>query len=271
MAQFTKIEVGSTVKLLGPKVGPVCVSIEPKSSSQIATVTINHPNESGLPITLNSTTPQFQFSEQFITTKTTTITNSSASTTPVFLAHTGEAQSVTTTTSTPNKREQPTSANDDEQEEIISPAEKKAKKSVVSDEGAKKQVSLEKEPKQEEKSKEPANQVFKMPNGLQYSNVEVGKGPSVSKGSTCAIRYRGLFTNGQVFDSNMPKGRLLTFTVGRGEVITGMEQGMIGMQTGGKRRLIIPSQLGYGRAGSPPQIPPNATLIFDVELVKVSK
>ena len=83
-----------------------------------------------------------------------------------------------------------------------------------------------------------------------------------------AIRYRGMFTSGSVFDTNMPKGQLLVFTVGRGEVIRGMEQGVVDMQTGGKRRLIIPPSLAYGTEGEGP-IPPNSTLIFDVEIFKI--
>eukprot|EP00461_Guttulinopsis_vulgaris_P002461 UN02462 len=99
---------------------------------------------------------------------------------------------------------------------------------------------------------------MKLPNGLQYKDEEIGRGAAVVKGSTVAVRYQGMLTDGRIFDTNMPKGQLLTFTVGAGHVVPGFEQGVVGMRVGGKRRVIIPSQLGYGREGSGP-IPPNAT------------
>jgi len=93
--------------------------------------------------------------------------------------------------------------------------------------------------------------------------------PTSKKGQQLGMLYKGSLTNGKVFDSNSNRSNPFTFTVGAGQVIKGWDLGLLDMCVGEKRQLTIPPELGYGRRGAPPDIPPNATLIFDVELVKI--
>lgn len=106
----------------------------------------------------------------------------------------------------------------------------------------------------------------------QYIDTEKGSGSEATRGTTAHVVYTGYLTNGQIFDQSRinENGQLVafSFTLGAGQVIQGWEQGIAGMKEGGKRRLIIPSQFGYGEQGQDP-IPPNSMLIFDVELVQV--
>ncbi len=107
-------------------------------------------------------------------------------------------------------------------------------------------------------------------NGLKLQDSKLGTGKEATDKSKVQIRYRGsLASNGKVFDSNMPRGRPLPFKIGSGDVIAGFEQGTKGMKVGGTRTVVIPAHLGYGARGAPPDIPPNATLVFDLELVSV--
>jgi len=103
---------------------------------------------------------------------------------------------------------------------------------------------------------------------LKIEDLVVGTGAEAKAGDTVTVHYTGTLDDGTKFDSSYDHGKPFTFTIG-GRVIDGWNQGIPGMKVGGKRRLIIPSGLGYGPAGSPPVIPPNATLHFDVELLDV--
>ncbi|XP_059479844.1 peptidyl-prolyl cis-trans isomerase FKBP2 [Neocloeon triangulifer] len=91
------------------------------------------------------------------------------------------------------------------------------------------------------------------------------------KGDFLHMHYTGKLEDGTEFDSSIPRGQLFTFTLGSGQVIKGWDQGLLGMCEGEKRKLVIPSDMGYGDRGSPPKIPGGATLIFDVELVKLER
>ena len=104
------------------------------------------------------------------------------------------------------------------------------------------------------------------PSGLHYADLAVGQGPAARSGSTVAVQYTGWLTNGREFDSSR-RGKPLEFRIGNREVIDGWDEGLTGMKVGGKRKLVIPPSLGYGAEGSPPVIPANATLVFEVELV----
>ncbi len=106
--------------------------------------------------------------------------------------------------------------------------------------------------------------------GLQYQDILVWSGAEAQAGVTVSVHYTGWLTDGTRFDSSLDRNKPLVFPLGQGVVIRGWEEGLTGMKVGGKRRLIIPPQLGYGSAGSPPVIPPDATLIFDVELLEVT-
>lgn len=101
------------------------------------------------------------------------------------------------------------------------------------------------------------------------NEVEMGTGAEAVNGSMVSVHYTGMLEDGTVFDSSIPRGEPITFQLGAGMVIQGWEQGILGMKVGGKRHLVIPSDLAYGPQGRPPVIPANATLIFDVELVGV--
>ena len=103
---------------------------------------------------------------------------------------------------------------------------------------------------------------------LVIDDVVIGAGPAVKTGDTVTVHYRGALTNGVLFDSSYERGTPFSFTVGQGRVITGWEEGLIGMQAGGQRTLVIPPALGYGDAGGGP-IPPNSTLLFTVELIEI--
>jgi len=91
------------------------------------------------------------------------------------------------------------------------------------------------------------------------------------KGDSLQMHYTGKLEDGTEFDSSIPRGDPFTFTLGTGQVIKGWDQGLIGMCEGEKRKLVIPSDLGYGDRGSPPKIPGGATLIFEVELIKINR
>jgi FKBP-type peptidyl-prolyl cis-trans isomerase len=105
--------------------------------------------------------------------------------------------------------------------------------------------------------------------GLQYIDVVIGTGAEARSGQQVTVHYTGWLTNGKKFDSSRDRNNPFTFPLGRGQVIKGWDLGVAGMRVGGQRRLIIPSDLGYGTRGAGSDIPPNATLIFDVELLGV--
>jgi peptidylprolyl isomerase len=107
------------------------------------------------------------------------------------------------------------------------------------------------------------------PSGLKYQDMVVGQGPTPKKGQTCVVHYLGRLTDGQEFDGSRKRGEPFRFPLGEGQVIKGWDEGVATMQVGGVRRLVVPAALGYGEAGSPPRIPANATLVFDVELLGI--
>lgn len=108
-----------------------------------------------------------------------------------------------------------------------------------------------------------------MPSGLQYIDVVTGGGDEARAGQDVTVHYTGWLTTGQQFDSSRGRNQPFSFRLGAGNVIQGWDQGVVGMRVGGQRRLIIPADLGYGARGAAGVIPPNATLIFDVELLRV--
>jgi len=108
----------------------------------------------------------------------------------------------------------------------------------------------------------------KTADGLQYWDIKVGTGPTATAGQTAKVHYTGWLTNGKKFDSSLDRNEpFLVEPLGSAPVIKGWNEGIIGMKVGGKRQLRIPPQLGYGDRGAGGVIPPNATLIFDVELL----
>ena len=109
------------------------------------------------------------------------------------------------------------------------------------------------------------------PSGLQYEDTVVGTGPEAKKFDVVEVHYTGTFKDGKKFDSSKDRGQPFSFKLGAGRVIKGWDEGVAGMKVGGKRKLIIPAKLGYGERGSPPVIPPNAELTFEVELLKVGR
>jgi len=103
--------------------------------------------------------------------------------------------------------------------------------------------------------------------GLQYWNIKLGTGALAIPGKKVKVDYTGWLTTGKKFDSSVGTGHPFDFVLGNGQVIKGWDEGVAGMKIGGKRQLRIPPQLAYGEKGFPGAIPPNATLIFDVQLV----
>lgn len=106
-----------------------------------------------------------------------------------------------------------------------------------------------------------------MSDALKIDELAVGDGVSARRGQRVSVHYTGWLTDGKKFDSSLDRGEPFTFTLGAGEVILGWDDGVTGMQVGGKRRLTIPPELGYGRRGVRGVIPANATLVFEVELL----
>ena len=104
---------------------------------------------------------------------------------------------------------------------------------------------------------------------LQIEDLVVGTGAEATSGQNVDVHYTGWLTDGQKFDSSVARGRPFSFPLGGGRVIKGWDQGVVGMRVGGKRRLTIPPHLGYGVRGAGSVIPPNATLVFEVELLGV--
>jgi len=110
---------------------------------------------------------------------------------------------------------------------------------------------------------------MKTQSGLEYIEVEAGTGTQAAAGKVVSVHYTGKFQDGKVFDSSIPRGEPLTFPLGKGSVIKGWDEGIALMKVGGKAQLVIPPNLAYGENGAGGVIPPNATLVFDVELVSI--
>ncbi len=109
--------------------------------------------------------------------------------------------------------------------------------------------------------------MVKTSSGLQYIDLVVGQGREVHAGETVTVHYTGTLVDGTKFDSSKDRNKPFSFKLGAGRVIKGWDEGVEGMKIGGTRKLVIPAQLGYGARGAGSTIPPNATLIFEVELL----
>jgi FKBP-type peptidyl-prolyl cis-trans isomerase len=107
--------------------------------------------------------------------------------------------------------------------------------------------------------------------GLEYWDIKVGTGDTAVAGKPVRVHYTGWLTDGKKFDSSVDRGQPFVFPLGGGQVIKGWDEGVAGMKIGGKRQLRIPPELGYGPRGAGGVIPPNATLIFDVELIGIAQ
>ena len=106
--------------------------------------------------------------------------------------------------------------------------------------------------------------------GLKYEDITVGEGEVATSGQSVSVHYTGWLENGTKFDSSKDRNDPFQFSLGKGMVIKGWDEGVAGMKVGGSRKLTIPANLGYGASGAGGVIPPNATLIFDVDLLAVS-
>jgi peptidylprolyl isomerase len=113
------------------------------------------------------------------------------------------------------------------------------------------------------------NRVTTTPSGLKYLDEVVGTGDEARAGSRVSVHYTGTLESGRKFDSSRDRGQPFEFDLGAGRVIRGWDEGVAGMRVGGKRRLVIPPELGYGSRGAGNVIPPGATLVFEVELLGV--
>ena len=117
-------------------------------------------------------------------------------------------------------------------------------------------------------SAEPAGPVVKT---LEKTDLKVGKGAAAKKGDTVKVHYTGTLLDGTKFDSSLDRDEPFEFTIGERGVIKGWDEGVPGMKKGGKRKLRIPSDMAYGKRGSPPKIPPDAPLEFEIELIEIVK
>ena len=117
--------------------------------------------------------------------------------------------------------------------------------------------------------KDPNSKEIVTPSGLTYLDQTIGTGEPAVAGQTATVHYTGWLENGNKFDSSVDRGQPFSFPLGAGRVIKGWDEGVVGMKVGGKRKLTIPASLGYGTGGVGGVIPPNATLIFDVELLEI--
>jgi len=133
---------------------------------------------------------------------------------------------------------------------------------------AKPTATLQETPKQEDA--EPMADTVTTDSGLQYEEIKEGVGATPQKGQTVVVHYTGTLEDGTKFDSSRDRGQPFSFKIGVGQVIPGWDEGVGSMKVGGRRKLIIPPDLGYGARGAGGVIPPNATLIFDVELLRIS-
>jgi peptidylprolyl isomerase len=136
--------------------------------------------------------------------------------------------------------------------------------------GQKKPAAQQQAPKQTtQKSSEPIGEPIMLPSGLQYTDIVIGTGKSPQPGQIAVVHYTGWLTDGKKFDSSVDRGKPFEFPIGQGRVIKGWDEGVASMKVGGKRKLVIPPQLGYGERGAGDVIPSNATLVFEVELLDI--
>ncbi|MDP6959351.1 MAG: FKBP-type peptidyl-prolyl cis-trans isomerase [Planctomycetota bacterium] len=122
----------------------------------------------------------------------------------------------------------------------------------------------------EDSGKPKAQEEVTTPSGLKYIDLKVGEGVSPQQGQIVEVHYTGWLTDGTKFDSSIDRSKTFKFPLGRGRVIKGWDEGVATMKVGGKRKLIVPPELGYGTRGAPGgKIPPGSTLIFEIELLDV--
>src|SRR5437868_6353448 len=117
----------------------------------------------------------------------------------------------------------------------------------------------------------PEDDMTVTPSGLKYTDEQVGQGEEAKVGDSVTVHYTGTLKDGKKFDSSLDRNEPFVFKLGAGRVIKGWDEGVAGMKVGGKRKLMIPARLGYGARGAGEDIPPNADLVFEVELLKVVK
>lgn len=113
--------------------------------------------------------------------------------------------------------------------------------------------------------------IITLPSGLKYIDLKIGKGKIAKPGSRLVVDYTGWFLNGKKFDSSKDRYMPFKFTLGKKQVIKGWDEGIVGMREGGKRKLMVPPDLAYGEKGVGNFIPPNTPLMFEIELLKISK